>query len=252
MIRTIAAAAGLAVAASGASAAFVGGGTYTFGATAQDGTALNVHRMFLGFELQGGPDEVLNIFNANFQTTDGSTMFQVADPGDGSDNDLPPGETLIGFDADLAFDSFASINTLRSPNAFGADPNGINFDATGMIGDSGWSVDNPDDNIGEGIAPGGNGLNGNPLVPAGLVPADLFYVFIGQFTTVGGAEGTGAEFLFGNGFIASDVFEGELSLTFGTSLADGTQLIDVFIGIPTPGALALFGVAGLTAVRRRR
>jgi len=262
MIRTIAAAAGLAVAASGASAAFVGGGTYSFGATLSDGTNVLVNRMFLAYDGEGGAnsptDGAVNIFSASFSSNNGEQLLQVGIPdGFGGTNDIdhagqrPAG--VLGSGSDIEVESFVSIGNLAASPTSQLDPS-FGWTNTGVVAGAGWLTGNPSAEEHFAAAPGSGPITAvaSSVVPAGL-PSGFLFQFIGQFTIIVGAEGASADPSFtgvGNGFIASNSFSGSLGLT---SLGEGAAFTDVLIQrIPTPGALALFGVAGLTAVRRRR
>jgi hypothetical protein len=228
MIRALTLAAGLA-AASTAHAGFVGWDMRVdVGATA-DAQALGgalagatVYRMYAVFDSEG--DKVLNVFNADFATTDGSTLYQ-----DTFGGNVAPNAAFVAVFPTLAFDSFVTINELTNggSTSIATDPD-FAFTTNGVVG--GWFNSNPPNNQGATV------LNGS-----------VWEALVGQFTVVGG---TGALIDGPTGNTDGRWF-GQASITYN----DATGATQQFAGqgfIPTPGAVALFGLAGLTAGRRRR
>jgi len=249
MIRSLTVAAGLAVVASSANAGFVGGKVYSDSqwnadASAALGENAVVFRMFACFD--SASDRLLNVFDANFDVKDG-TLFQNALGGDhaGQIN-----SAFFPVFPDIRWDSYVSAGKLTAPSTTSLDPN-FNFTSSGVDGNSGWFNSNPPNNEGQATAPGMGSI------PSAIDNGDgNFYTFIGQFTVLG-LEGDGG-FLVDDtykidGAFGSDAFNGSLSLSWNTGGGTETLLAQgVNFEVPTPGAAALLGLAGLTGLRRRR
>ena len=228
MIRALTLAAGLA-AASSAHAGFVGwdmrvdvGATadaQALGGTLADAT---VYRMYAVFDTAG--DQVLNVFDANFATTDGSTLYQ-----DAGGTNVAPSDFIVGIVPTARYDSFVTLNLLTENTTVSTDAN-FTFTSNGLTNNSGWFNSNPPNELGLTIQNG-----------------DVWETLVGQFTVLGG---TGAVVAGPTANVDGRWF-GAASISYND--ATGATIQEFQAGfIPTPGAMALFGLAGLTAARRRR
>lgn len=146
--------------------------------------------------------------------------------------DTAPNALLIGAFPSLAFDSFVTIGQ----KSFGTGGNGAAVILTltpGWPGFAASSLGLPDplgENMGWAVTP--NDPNSDPFNP--VYHLGNGQVLIGQFTTTNGS-GIGGSFRV-------------LVVSNGVS----TQLDVSFFHVPSPGALALLGTAGLVGRRRRR
>lgn len=230
MIRTLTLAAGLAVAGS-AQAGFLGidfvvdqAGTTAaraLGGTLADAT---VYRLYAAFDQDGFAFN--NIFNVNFAFNSGSFN---QDPFGAADHNAPPGPAIIGLVPAAEWDTYVTVNG----GTAALDGNGLNFGpGASVVGDSGWFTTPP---TGLGIPVLNADLNG------------WFTVLLGQFTVVGAGTRSNAP-------VEGDYFATLTNLDGSALQGNSLQLTGVqgFGFVPTPGALALFGLAGLTASRRRR
>ncbi|MFG0275645.1 MAG: hypothetical protein ACF8QF_11355 [Phycisphaerales bacterium] len=230
MIRALTLAAGLA-AASSAHAGFVGWDMRVDSAAtaAANGVAgletATVYRMYAVFD--DGGNVVVNVFNANFGTTDGSTLWQTPAPFGGT---VAPNAGFFGFDATLQFDSFVTLGELSNNGTTSIAPDADFAWAANGVAAGGWFNNNPPNLLGESVQNG-----------------SVWETLVGQFTVLGGTRDLPGPT--GNG---DGRWEGLASITFNQGIGTATtQLADQGF-IPTPGAMALFGIAGLTASRRRR
>ena len=125
----------------------------------------------------------------------------------------PPNPALYGLVSDLAADSYVTIDGSESPNDVGFDPDfqANGFSATGVLG--GWFDSNPP-------TPATAGADGRVMVAQLTLPT----------AAIGG--GPGSAFYQDGGQGSAVQGDGELV-------------------IPSPGALALLGLAGLAGRRRR-
>lgn len=236
MIRALTLAAGLA-AASSAHAGFVGWDMRVDAAATADAQALGigggsatVYRMYAVFDDAG--NKLLNVFNANFETTDGSTLYQ-----DSFGGDLAPTASFIGLVPTLAYDSFVTINRLFSDanstppitDTTSLDPN-FQFTTNGLTNNSGWFNSSPPNEQGLAVQNG-----------------SVWETLVGQFTVIGGT----APVIDGPTSNADGRWFGAAALTYNDASGATQQFFSQGF-IPTPGAMALFGLAGLTAGRRRR
>lgn len=141
--------------------------------------------------------------------------------------DRPPLTNLVAAFPSLAFDSFVTIGVKAvGPNGQPADKMTITPGFPGVSGTalsttvSGWAI-TPDEPAADPFNPDyylGNGQ-----------------ILIGQFST---ADGTG--------------ISGTFLIQYVSNGAPGSQVVSFSHVVPTPGALALLGTAGLIGVRRRR
>lgn len=227
-------------------AEFIGGGIVSLDAWNQtaNGTALpgaaggdvTVYRLYAIFSGQSTTNDQVNaVFGANITSTWSVVNITSA---------FPTGD--IFENAAVQWDSMATINMRNlaidaTGSAPAADGDGINWSANGLTG--GWFV-----------AGSSQGLAGTKAgAEAGIgVPAGMFAVMIAQFTVLGEAASTNYSSWNTNGTISGGtILSGSLGLGINNQLNPSIPGVQV-VPIPTPGALALCGLAGLTALRRRR
>ena len=176
-------------------------------------------------------DIALNVFNADISTADGQG-FHHSDVQIGAGGTWAPNASLDipGF-ADSSIDSFATIGygvgIAAATNGTALDPTFL--DATGGLG---------------GTVPSGAGwYNGNPAndqVASAQAGFD-YAVFVGQFSFATSRVTDPV------GFFTFDAEMGSKNITGDVFFGDSTYVWDV----PAPGALALLGLGGLVARRRR-
>lgn len=263
MIRTLAIAAGLAVGVSSAQAAFTGilmqeDAARSAAASVQYGTATTVLRVWAMFDGPGSQvaspggnsNLVLNTFGVDINLDPlGPRMFA---PG-GALGITPNGGIIPG---DFSFGTIGAEN-FDALNPIAIDP-GTSITNFNFGNGGGFRNDNP---------PNGHGEAGFGPQPVGSPDFGLllFQLVIkgdaadGSFNTFG-AVNTGI-FLDQNGNKVTDTFVdgfGILSGTFNVAVRDPQTPLTHRIqfgsapAVPTPGSLALFGLAGLAAARRRR
>ncbi|MHC4977075.1 MAG: hypothetical protein ACYTF7_10800 [Planctomycetota bacterium] len=167
------------------------------------------------FEIYALFDEasvILNVFDAAW-VSDGNFHQSGAPFG----SDTAPNSGFFSFDPSLPSDSFVTIGVTDSAVStdISTDPAFV-FGANTVSG--GWFDGDPGSQ--DGATDGAN------------------EVFLGQLTIVGGARGD------------SGPMSGTAGVTFFDAGGGTVQQVGAFV--PTPGAMALFGLAGLTAGRRRR
>jgi len=200
---------------------------------------------FLGITVVGKANEfgliVCNVY-ANFDTpgdifqavagTDAAPMLIQVEGGGNFYNhafgtDRAPGSALIAAFPILAYDTFVTIGIKQTgvvDDALVITP-GFPVGITGTslsTNESGWAV--------TPIDPQGDPFNQNYVAGNGSI-------LIGQFST---ADGTGIS---GTMLVQYVPFGGD---------GQAVQSIVSFFHVPTPGALALLGTAGLIGARRRR
>ncbi len=142
-------------------------------------------------------------------------------------SDRPPVTGLIAAFPSLAFDSFVTIGVKAvGANGQPADNMTITPGFPGVQGsalstsESGWAI-TPNE-------PAADPFNPNWVAGNGQV-------LIGQFSTATGSA-----------------ISGTMLLQFTSNGQQGAQAVVSFFHVPTPGALALLGAAGLVGARRRR
>lgn len=226
MIRTLAMAAGLAVGASAANAAFVGAtivegnSAAASAALGQAATVLNVYAAFDGMG-DGQVNTVLSTSFVNINAVSG-TFYQ-----DALGGLLPPNSLFFPVVPTLQWDSYGTIGAATQQSPGGANIStepGTAESATNYTG--GWFNANPPSNAGAASVDLGDGTFGTLLF---------------QLTLIGLGENGAVEI--------SDLISGSMSVF---TQGQGQAVENLVKFVPTPGALALFGVAGLAATRRRR
>jgi len=144
-----------------------------------------------------------------------------------------------------------SVTESFTVNANGTQSIAITMSASGDLAPGGLSVGGPAlDQLGFFIGtPAGGGLPVQSTQPFGLVTA----ANIDLLANGASLNGNGSI-----GFLVGTIWDGNLGIVFGAGSAGlGVNEIRFTItvgkvAVPTPGALALFGLAGLAGVRRRR
>ena len=186
-------------------------------------------------------DRLLNVYNANITNSLGEVSYYQSITNVGWIPNLQEGPFDTG--AARYLDSFVSIG---GRNLDGSE----SLDIDGNLIQMGGNGTGTDPNFGGNTvnAPGENAgwYNGNPGYPIGLgyvnenLPGELgenLSIFIGRFSLQDSGE-----------FDLS----GELSVTWNQDIGlPGNQATFEIMEVPTPGALALLGVAGMASRRRR-
>ncbi len=159
------------------------------------------------------PNEGLRITGGTFHQVD---LF-------GSENDLPPSAGELDFRPELEFDSYLALGPLTEGQIL--TPAGVDFGVAGGTRLSAvW-----------GPNPGGGG--------GATIPTDENgEVFVGRFSIVLDENTDPSEAFFG----------GELLGALASGTPQVVTISNAFDSIPAPGSVALFGLAGFTAARRRR
>ena len=266
MIRTLAMAAGLAITATAAQGSFTGirmignDAAVNAAASAAIGQSAIVLRVYAAFDglgdvnaTPGTPAADAALLNvalsssfSNINVTNG-TFFQ-----DSLGSDTPSPSGFFPIQPSLEFDSFATVGEFNSDvTNISAEP-GSSESTTNYTG--GWFNANPPNGLGNAVT----------------LADGSFGVVLFQFTILGSTAGSNGLDNFGaKGPLGTDpqgapqdettVFNDYLSGTFTTfSKNPGVPIRHIITltkgapPIPTPGTLALFGIAGLAATRRRR
>ncbi len=255
MIRTLTIAAGLAASASAASAALVGfeiredaalNSTAT-GLIGQDARVLRLFAIYDGPGTPGplspgviDPNEFTGIGNLNTGDVTMSlaqgTFYQDAF---GADTVAGLNPLFIPLAPSVEWDSYLAVG--GDVFAAGATLNTQTSTAPDFV----WG---PDSITGSWF----NSAPGNDFADARADGAE-FSVFAGQFTVVGAGVGSSNVTRINGTFDQSAIGTHELIRgTFTVNSVAGAQGPLTITLVPTPGALALFGLSGLAATRRRR
>lgn len=266
MIRNLIAVAGAALIAGTASAAFIGievredkDTSAGEGAADPTGRGLRTFNIYAKFDEQvvadvqdpasqntvlsvGQPDDVSNWrINQEGGANAGADFYQNIAFG----GNLPPNPALTGIFPELALDSYVGLgNKTAAPGT----------DTTSTDPDFGFS---PTEVFGGWFNSGGSNFQGGADASRFNAEKGTWDVFIAQVTILGldpGVDSGEGNALNGNASTTwfSDVFKGEMTVFTQTPGGGATPNRITFEKIPTPGTLALFGVAGLAAGRRRR
>ena len=191
----------------------------------------DTYRIYAQFEASDVGISVLSVIELNlvaegsFYNNFGVFAPQVPGPPVDFLQNLPPNPAFFGLAGaeGLEYDSYVTIGGSANTSL---DPG---FDEAGFEGSSNTIV--------------GGWFNGNPLAPVTIDGS--FRVLIAQLT-VENAPHTGGSSLFvsGGGMVYID--------TSGGLITEFSIILTPPPTPPAPGAMALFGLAGLTAARRRR
>jgi MYXO-CTERM domain-containing protein len=270
MIRNLIAVAGAALVAGSASAAFIGievreDKVIDPGAAAiadPGGRGLRTFNLYAKFDAEvvpdvqnpasentvisvGQPDAVTNWrINMDDGRNAGANFYQNLTFG----TNLPPNPALIPVFPDLALDSYVGLGNKTLP------PAGQPADTTSVDPDFAFG---PSEVFGGWFNSGGSNFQGGADASTFNAAKGTYDVFIAQVTILGldaGADSGEGSPLNGNAATTwrSDVFKGQMTVFTQTPGGGATPHVITFAKVPTPGTLALFGVAGLAAGRRRR
>ncbi len=248
MIRTLSVCAGVALATSVASATFLGIELRTdpivnasATSTINDGQQYHVLRMFAVFD---SADEVLSVGQPDDITgfgvqASGGAFFQTPGPF-GADTAPNSGFFAIPGAETLPYDTFVSLGITDSSGG----------DSTLLDGDFGFEDLSAGDSLDDFIR--GGWANSDPTNTQGeTIPSGgAFETFLGQFTITGMSSAIlpgGPAML-----VENNALDGELTVFVQIPGGGVTPFTVNFTSVPTPGATALFGIAGLTFSRRRR
>jgi hypothetical protein len=245
MVRTLSVLAGVALAAGAAHGAFLGvqlqtNNSWNSAATTaiNDGNQYRVVRMFAVFS---AADTVLSVghnvaTSGRFQLFQNSSAFYQSNFG----NNFSPNSGLFGVAPALQWDTFVSVGRLTNDagDATSADPQFSFADQLPGTGqdtvNGGWFNSNPPSLQGQAQSIGGG----------------QFATFLGQFTVRGQAVAPTTSTI--GTSIVNETFFGNL-VVFQQVPGGGTmEHVVQFVGVPAPGGVAVMGLVGLCAARRRR
>ena len=201
--------------------------TYTMGKDAGMATGLGSNVFTFDLYLQDDGIDPFILLDSNSGVPNdgilitGGTFYQFDPFGESVDTTPTPGQA--SFFSELEFDSYVGLGPLTGSEIL--SPTGVDFSVAGGTRLSGvW-----------GPNPGGGGGAAVPFDENGEV-------FVGRFTVIVDEMTRGQ----------SPFLGGELVGAQGSGAAPVVTISNAFDSIPAPGSVALFGLAGLTAVRRRR
>jgi len=275
MLRTFAAAAGIAMIAGSANAAFLG--LHMTEVTGDLPAATNlpagtrVFRMWAEFDGAGTadgpgrPNTVLSVGNSNpaggtplfFEinktTNPGANFFQATAAQGATASNVGGPDVAFGNPRAL-WDTYLSIGLISQDSDLGiadsssGDPDFLIANTDGVTGAASLGLGAGHDRV------SGGWFNTSPpnLQGAATDQGGRFLTFLGQFAIAGLANGAALGTRVDAGVFESDIFSGELTVNTQASGQGADANVVTFRKIPTPGALALFGVAGLAGCRRRR
>lgn len=278
MVRSISAAVGMVALAGAANAAFLGLHIQEVTGTLPPGTSLptglRTFRVFAEFDGAGTAagagrtNVVLSVGNsnpsggaplfwgANLTNNPGANFFQ-ATAAQGATASNVGGPDIAFGSARALYDSYVSIGLLTQDSDSGiADTSGPDPDYGFGNGDGVTGVASLGLGAGHDRISGG-WFNTSPPNLQGAAVADAgqggkFLTFLAQVSIANLAGGSQLGSRMSSGVFKSDVFTGELTIATQAAGSGADLNRVVFMKVPTPGAVALFGLAGLTGLRRRR
>lgn len=235
------------------------------------GAASAAQFQFLSIQAGGG---VPGILGEGFRPSPGATFFQDAFGGNVADAVNP---AFIGLAPSVEFDTYASISAIGpvvngagsmvSRSFYGDLPAGDVNNAGGTL------TVGPGSQFTTAVMNYGLGVSPQPFL-SGKAPnqgggrSDLDGVFLGRYTVTNGGTLQGGGLMaikdqgdpatytgnvtIGGGPVQLGASPYELTPFLVTSNAQGNVYDLWLVQIPTPGALALFGLGGVAAIRRRR
>jgi len=201
------------------------------------GQSVTVTRLYAAFD--ESDDILLNVDMGEdlFRTAGSETLYQSAAGGDTVQPTNPGGGAVTN--PENEWDSYVGVRDTAPPHLSFTAPD-FSFESDGV--DGGWY----------GLPIGGHpGLASDGIYDSS---AGVYLVFLGQFTVLGShTENTSLPLTFTDD-IETQLFTGDYDTFYWMESTSNTtvQQFTQSGSIPAPGAVALFGLAGLGATRRRR